>query len=365
MRKSLLTVVLLVGLAGICSTAQAASPPGPRLAFVRLFEHRAEAVDDSLNLMTTDPGGGAAQLLTGTSRPGGVPPVQGFSWSPDGQTVAIGAVRGQQFFQSLLFNDELDLYLAAADGSGLQQLTNFPDNEGEVSDDAVSPVFSADGKSVFFARVSQDLHSSIWAVGVDGSGLRQLTPDAGGTSLDIPASVSPSGDELAFTRIRCVRWFRGCRSNAVAISTSTGSERLIAKRAMEPAYSPDGTRIAFTGYRHHKPNIENELLPATDLYVLDAVGGTTRRLTRTKGLTEGHPSWDPSGQRIAFSRGSSTGLLGQNLGVSPRILEINADGSCETLLFRKAVKDHSFFGKDFAFPAWQPGPGREAGRIAC
>jgi Tol biopolymer transport system component len=363
MPKSSWAAVLLVGLAGITSTAGAASPPGPRLAFVRLTERPAPR-DDSLDLLTTGPKGGAPKLITGTYSPGGVSAV-GFGWSPDGRTLAIGALREHHSFQSLLFNDELDLFITGADGSGLHQLTDFPDDEGEISDDADAPVFSADGRTVYFARVSQDLHSSIWAVGVDGSALRQLTTDAGATSLDIPASVSPSGDELAFTRIRCVRYFSGCRSNAVAISTSTGTERLIAKRAMEPAYSPDGARIAFTGYGRHKPNIENELLPATDLYVFDAVVGTTRRLTRTKGLTEGHPSWDPSGQRLAFSRGSSSGLLGQNLGASPRILEINADGSCETLLFRKAVKDHSFFGKDFAFPAWQPGPGREAGRIAC
>ena len=292
--------------------------------------------------------------------------MNGFGWSPDGQTLAIGALWEHHSFESLLFNDELDLFLAGDDGAGLRQLTHFPDNEGEVSDDANAPVFSRDGKTVFFARVSQDLRSSIWAIGTDGSNLRQLTPPVHGVfSFDVPSSISPNGDELAFTRTRCAHFVGGCRASAQAVSLATGAERLIAKRAMEPAYSPDGTRIAFTGYGRRKPNIENELLPATDLYALDTVGGTTRRLTRTKSLTEGHPSWDPSGQRLAFSRGSSSGLLGQNLGASPRILEINADGSCETLLLRKAVKDHSFFGKDFAFPAWQPGPGREAGPISC
>jgi Tol biopolymer transport system component len=364
MRRVTALLALTLGIAWAAQAQAAGVPDGPRLAFLRLTERPAPK-KDALDLLTTDPLGGAPQMITGTYAAGGVSPVNGFAWSSDGGGVAIGALWEHHSFQSLLFNDELDLFVAAADGSGLRQLTDFPDNEGEFSDDASAPVFSPDGRTVYFARVRQDLHSSIWAIGVDGTGLRQLTADVGGTSLDIPSSVSPDGSDLAFTRVRCVRFFRGCRSSAVAISLATGSERLISVRAMEPAYSPDGARVAFGGYGRHKPRIENEALPATDLYVLDAGGATARRLTRTPELTEGHPSWDPSGERIAFSRGSSSGLLGQNLGVTPRILEINADGSCETLLFRKATRDHSFFGEDYAFPAWQPGPGRGAGRIAC
>jgi hypothetical protein len=38
--------------------------------------------------------------------------------------------------------------------------------------------------------------------------------------------------------------------------------------------------------------------------------------------------------------------------------EINVDGSCETTVFNEP--DLSLIG-----PKWQPGPGREAGPIAC
>ena len=345
-------------------TAHAAAPPGPRLGFLRATERRAPGAD-ALDLVTADPRGGARQVVAGTFRPGEISPVSGFAWAPDGQSLAIGALWEHHSFESLLFNDELDLFLAAADGSGLRQLTRFTDIEGEVSDDAVSPVVSADGRTVYFARQDGNLRSSIWAIGSDGNGLRRLTAPAGATALDTPASVSPDGQELAFTRVRCFRFFVRCHSSALAVSLATGSERLIARRGEEPAYSPDGTQVAVAIYSRHEPKIENEPLPATDLYVVDASGGSARRLTRTADLTEGHPSWDPAGDRIAFSRGSSSGLLGQNLGASPRILEINADGSCETLLLPKLVRDHSHFGKNFGFPAWQPGPGREAGRIVC
>jgi Tol biopolymer transport system component len=309
------------------------------------------------------------QLLTGTSRAGGTPPLEGFSWSPDGETLAIGTVTGTDFAH-VLDNDELDLFLTAADGSGLRQLTAFPDTPGEVSDDAVAPTFSADGRTVYFARVHNLLHSTIWAIGTDGGGPRQLTSDHVGRGwfFDIPGSVSPAGDELAFTRIKCTRK-AGCQSSVRSLSLATGAERLIARRAIDPAYSPDGQRLALASYRGHHPLINsNELLPVTDLYVLDTAAGTLQRMTRTRRVSEGHPSWDPSGQRIAFSRGPSSFpmFLGEtDAEISGRLLQINPDGSCPTLMFRRAIRQGPFFGRDFWQPAWQPGPGRGAGPISC
>jgi Tol biopolymer transport system component len=90
------------------------------------------------------------------------------------------------------------------------------------------------------------------------------------------------------------------------------------------------------------------------------------RLTRTRSIDEGNPSWDPSGQRLAFARGSTPSGFENGPFASPtRILQINADGSCETLMFPKQVRHNPYFGRDFAAPSWQPGPGREAGRILC
>lgn len=40
------------------------------------------------------------------------------------------------------------------------------------------------------------------------------------------------------------------------------------------------------------------------------------------------------------------------------LMEINADGSCQTKVISMA-------GTYLLAPAWQPGPGREAGRIEC
>jgi TolB protein len=60
---------------------------------------------------------------------------------------------------------------------------------------------------------------------------------------------------------------------------------------VDPAWSPDGRRIAFASRRGG----------TLDIYVMNADGTATRRLTSTK-EHDGHPTWSPDGKRIAFER---------------------------------------------------------------
>jgi Tol biopolymer transport system component len=62
---------------------------------------------------------------------------------------------------------------------------------------------------------------------------------------------------------------------------------------VEPAWSPDGNKIAFASAR----------TGSFDIYVMNADGTGTRRLTSTK-QDDGHPTWSPDGTAIAFSRGT-------------------------------------------------------------
>jgi Tol biopolymer transport system component len=66
---------------------------------------------------------------------------------------------------------------------------------------------------------------------------------------------------------------------------------------VEPAWSPDGTRIAFASKRSG----------TFDLYVVDATGEGMRRLTSTR-TDDAHPSWSPDGRRIAFARGNPSAI---------------------------------------------------------
>jgi Tol biopolymer transport system component len=97
-----------------------------------------------------------------------------------------------------------------------------------------------------------------------------------------------------------------------------------------------------------------EIEESTDLYVVGSDGSGLQRLTRTPSILEIWPAWDPSGERIAYSE-----LPSDSESERPAsIAQVNADGTCRGTLLRRP---NSALGG----PAWRPGPGREAGRIAC
>jgi len=107
-----------------------------------------------------------------------------------------------------------------------------------------------------------------------------------------------------------------------------------------PAWSPDGTKIAFESDRDG--NFE--------IYVADADGSNQRRLTRYDGF-DGHCTWAPNGKQIAFER--SSGKL------TSRVCVMNADGSSVHPLTAKLnarQPDWSPDGSKIAFAAVN-GPG--------
>ncbi len=79
---------------------------------------------------------------------------------------------------------------------------------------------------------------------------------------------------------------------------------------VEPAFSPDGAKIAFTSHRSWNDN--------TEIYVMNADGSNQIRLTSNAGH-DFQPAWSPDGTKIAYIR------------VFDKINVMNADGSGQTL----------------------------------
>jgi Tol biopolymer transport system component len=103
----------------------------------------------------------------------------------------------------------------------------------------------------------------------------------------------------------------------------TGLTRLTDNDAFDggPAWSPDGQRIAFTSDRDSDG--ADLGWPRTDLYVMDADGGNVRRLT-TSESGAWNPAWSPDGTRIAYEADSNG---------SASVSEIPVDGGPPRLLF--------------------------------
>ena len=336
----------------VASAAAAEVPAGPRLTFVL-------ASDSALQLVSTDPSGGDQQVIFGgKSESHLLPfPFSAPTWSADGARVAfMGTVRSK---------DEpfIDIYDAAADGSGVVKLPGT--REGSY------PVLSPDGHTLAFARyrerearrphlgeVTVFRSASIWLLDITSGALKQLTPWRNGL-LEYPSSFSPDGSTLAVTRDRRLRPHR-FRVEAAAVRLDGSGSTVLARNAGEPVYSPDGTRLALIvlGKRRTFKSKEGETRTVeTDLAVASADGSGLVKLTHTR-PQELQPSWDPSGQRLAYTQIPLGGGEAHFLGIGDSIMEINADGACPTkvLSYPRVI----LYGA-----TWQPGPGREAGPITC
>jgi len=324
--------------ASAAGTAFAAAPEGPRLAVVKwdLFQERyeLETVDDTGALPLRLAGGGERK------RP--LPELfEAPSWSSDGSRIAFAGMAN-----SLEAGPRgTRVYVVGSDGRRLRPLRG--------TRGAYKPVFMGDGSAVAFAR-SRRRSASIWLAELGGGQPRPITPVRKDVFL-LPGSVSPDGGTLLAGRFVSGRW-----EEVVAVRLATGKIKPVIRRASEPVYSPDGTRFAMLRWGRMKRRDGSRTFQ-TDIYTVRADGSGLRRVTRTPFQDEAFPSWDPSGERLAFVRHLSEVEEANDLielGIGSALMEMNADGTCQRAILKPTPV--AIYGA-----AWQPGPGREAGRIAC
>jgi Tol biopolymer transport system component len=331
--------------------AAAPLPEGPRLSFVVWKTGKPM----ELKVATAATDGSTRTTLVGNGRIWPTP-FSGGSWSPDGSTFAFaGAPRQDEGAHG-------QIYLVSADGGAPAPVLST--REGH------EPVFSPDGRTIAFSRTkleikfdlehperSRDYFSTTaWLVDLVSGKAKKLTPWRNGLRVT-PTSFSSDGSKLLVERER------GQGEEVAVFDLASGRMTLFARQAHDAAYSPDGSRIALVSDRD-QVTIDGADGPITlgELYIAGADGSNWRRLTRNRTREEEAPSWDPSGQRLAFAQSTGAGTIG--FGLTNVLMEVNADGSCPT---RVVGKPRSEPGSKLGLyaPTWQPGPGREAGPIAC
>lgn len=248
-------------------------------------------------------------------------------WSPDSGQIAFVSDRG----------GSSQIWIMKADGSVPRQVTNLSTEAGGV-------LFSPDGKRLVFtsevypdcpddacnkkrldeekaskvtARIYTSLlyrhwnrwqgqrRSHLFAIGVDGSGLKDLTPgtrEAPPFSLGGPDdyAISPDGQELCFVMITDPEPAVSTNSDLYVVPMAGGPPtKITANLAADnsPQYSPNGKHLAYrtqlrAGYESDRWR----------LVAVERSSGEARLLTENLDRWVGSFAWAPDSSRLFFTQ---------------------------------------------------------------
>ena len=214
--------------------------------------------------------GGEPSQLTRTGEPTGGhgAPV----WSPDGGRIAFTSYKAG--------SGQLWTVAAAGDDPQLLEDALWPRD----------PVYSIDGKSLYYSGPNPERGFGIWRI--------PTTPDGQAEYLIARPlrhlAISPDGQRLAVSELG---QRSNIRSTPVDLVTGLPTGPAVSltedpvERNSQAAFSPDGRRIAL-----HRVSLGNRF----EIWLLNAEGGERSILTAEGTFGAGPPDWSPDGRHIVF-----------------------------------------------------------------
>jgi hypothetical protein len=217
------------------------------------------------------------------------------AWSPDGTQLAFDRFEriGDRFSEGIFIMD--------ADGSNMHEIYRSLLAPVSVQDISWSP----DGSRIAFVREDRatsgsdtDDRMDVVVMDADGSRLHQVTDGIQVTNV----AWSPDGSRLAMTRQTLqadgiqlaydvvVQHLDGPRGSDFIVATAHGD-------SSEPAWSPDGSQLAFVRSTALGSNDRT-----SDVMLASIAGSDATALTHVEpGTVAGSPVWSPDGLTIAFT----------------------------------------------------------------